>query len=209
MMSRQLLLLAVLGAASASLLGCGNGDTGSPSRGGYKQPQSPDSPGTVTGTGPGDAGQPTPVADPTVDAGAVPADDAGPQGCNSEDATAVAQVQLTNSSQTMPLGAGGSFLDGYYTLTNVTQYGGGQQHTYQGQMRVEGCTVGIDMIVDGVDNKFSVEMTYNGTLITFAEICGATTLHNFQYTADPSEAAFTLYSQDTNLSFTYTQPTTM
>lgn len=158
------------------------------------------------GVGPGDAAVPTPVQDPTIDAGPPPADDAGPTPCNDQSASSVPSVQTTNSNDQMPQGTGGDFLDGVYNLTAVTSYGGGQQDTWQAQLRVESGVLGLDIIQNGVENVVTVDITYNGTALTFSPICGSTNLLNFQFSADPSEMAFTLYSQDTNLSFTYTQP---
>lgn len=157
--------------------------------------------GTQTGVGPGDAGS-TPVDN---DAEAPPATGQ----CNYQDNTAM-PVNVTNSGQSMPAGAGGTQpLDGEYQLTSVTHYGGGTVNdTYKATAFLSAGTHQYIISKNGAPDErttVSVEYQPDGTLYWTGK-CGTTAMTTMHYAA-PTETSLIIYDSSTSLAFTYTRPT--
>jgi hypothetical protein len=198
----SLLALAALGQA------CSGGDASNPRTGfGSSAPGghnaatgSSDGGSTQTGVGADDGG--TTNVDPDAEA--------PPNGgtCNFQDNTAT-QITASNSSGSMPTGAGGAQpLDGEYALTAVTHYGGGSStSSYKTTVYLSAGTHQYTISKNGaadVHTTVSVEYQPDGTLLWTGK-CGDTTTATLTYSA-PTETSLIIYDSTSGNAFTYTRP---
>ena len=199
-LASSILALSALGQA------CSSDDSGSsrkgfnPAPGGHNPATGGgDGGGTQTGVGADDAG--TTNVDPDAEA--------PPTGvCNFQDNVGTA-VTVTNTSGTMPLGAGGAQpLDGSYLATAVTHYGGsrGRLLTKRRCISPRGRTQYMISKNGGADERSTVSVEYqpDGSLLWTGK-CGSTMVATLHYAA-PTETSLIVYDSTTNTAFTYTRP---